>query len=69
MTSAEARPGHVAERLPLDAGLDHLGDRAGDRHRRRQDHVVGGEIDHQEDDGGEEVGAEPANTSFIVVLS
>ncbi|MGY3408627.1 hypothetical protein ACVWZV_004740 [Bradyrhizobium sp. GM5.1] len=54
----DARIGHVIELLPLDARVDHLRDRSGNRHRRCQDDVVGDDVDDQEDDGREEVGGE-----------
>ena len=54
----EAGIGHEAQLMSLDADIDHLRDRAGNRHRRRQDDVVGEEIDDQEDDCREEVGGE-----------
>src|SRR5262249_49644224 len=61
---AEARPGHVAQRLTLDARPYHLADGAEDGDWRREDDVVGGKIDDEEDDGGEKVGAEPAEYVF-----
>jgi len=61
---AETRPGHVAERLALDARPDHLGDGTRNRHGGGQDDIVGRKINHQEDDGGEEVGAEAAKYVF-----
>ena len=65
----QARPGHEAERLALDPRVDDLADRAGDRDRRRQHHVLGGEVDDQKDDGGQEIGGELANTAFILASS
>ena len=58
MTSARLGPGHVAELLALDARVDHLGDRARDGDTGRQQDVVGREVDREEQDGGEKIGAQ-----------
>ncbi len=50
--------GHEAERLPLDPRIHHLRHRARDRHRRCQHHIAGGQIEHQEHDRREEIGAQ-----------
>ena len=60
----KACPGHEAQFTALDAGMDHLRDGAGDRHRRRQDDVAGEEVEHEKDDGREEVATEPDQDVF-----
>ncbi len=54
----QAGIGHEAEWLALDAGMDHLGHRARDRHACRQHHIAGGQVQSEEHEGGKEVGAE-----------
>jgi hypothetical protein len=55
----QAGIGHEAKRLALDAGMDDLDHRARDRHARRQHDIAGDQVQREEHDGGEEVGAEP----------
>jgi hypothetical protein len=55
----QARPGHEAQFLALDAGMDRLRDGTGDRDRGRQHYVVGEKVDHEKDDRRKEIAAEP----------
>ena len=54
----QAGIGHEGQRLSLDPRIDHLRHRARDRDRRRQHHIVGGEVDDEKDDRREEIGGQ-----------